>query len=416
MSFLRACASDDLVSEASLERLVERETLVSLEMAIQDAVLSFGQTFQIRKRPFTKTARSRLKLIGCRDSALPVELIHLLARESVTVGLLEPNKVVSLLNTGERAAGLLLGEFNKSVHSYLPEGIGLEVDQSAMMLVSHSGIRFDMNLPEDDSASSHALRMAVMNTLHAMSMGMIFFNHPQLMFDPDFGICYVLQEVWDTFRTSINGKSVEAIEEMILDINLEDLEVELYFLGVEEAVELHSNPEALRELALILHELDTFARLYGIDTSAYDRGMPEACEQQIDMMHGQAERYPEHAQVYQVLIGAMRSVADHNLAGKTYSGISDTVAVQNGSENLEGVMPLMQGVFVLPSYNFCHLGEIVDQSINNDIDSSGYPAIAFEYGVGVVTQTLKPMIEVIAEANSLLTKIMNVLKEVENAG
>lgn len=416
VSFLSACVGDDLVSDASLARLVERETLASLEMAIQDAILGFGQKFQIRKRSFTKTARSRLKLIGLQDSSLPKELIHLLAKESVAADLIEPNQIAPILNTGERSAGLLHAAFRKNVAGYLPDGIDLAVDQDAMMLVSHTGIHYDLNLPEDDSPASHALRMAAMNTLHALSMGMIFFNHPQLMFDPDFGVCYVLQEVWSTFRTSVNGQSVEAIEKMILDVNPEDLDLELYFLGIEDTEELQSNPVALRELANILKELDTFSRLYSIDIGPYDRGIPEACEHQIMLMHGQAVRYPQHAQVYEVLIAAMESVVTHNRAGKTYRELCDTTAVQNGSENLDGVMPVMQGVFVLPSFSFSHVGEIVDEAINCDIDSVGYPAVAFEYGEGVVTQALKPMIEVIAEANSLLAKITNVLREVEHAG
>lgn len=416
VSFLSACVDDDLVSDASLHRLVEGETLLSLEMAIRDAIHSFGQRFHIRKRSFTKTARSRMKLMGVRESALPKEVIHLLAKESVEAGLIEPNQIAPLLNTGERAAGLLLRSFENSVASYLPSGIGLEADQGAMMLMTDTAIRYELNMPEDDSASSHALRIAAMNTLHAISMGLIFFNHPQLMFDPDFGMCYVLQEVWSEFKTSVNGQSVEGIQQMILDADLESLDVELYFLGLEDAEELRSNSDALRELAVILKELDTFHRLYSIDIDLYDRGMTEACEQQIVLMHGQAERYPQHAQVYEVLIAAMESVVAHNRAGKTYSDLCKTIAVENGSENLEGVMAVMQGVFVLPSFSFGNVGEIVDQAINADVEGTGYPAVAFEYGEGVVTQSLKPMIEVIAEANSLLKKIENALKGIEHAG
>ncbi len=414
--FLRECVSADLVSEGSLQHLVESGSLVSLEMAIQEAILSFGTSFHIGKRPFTKTARSQLKLIGCGDSSLPDEITYLLARDAVTANMLEPNQVVSLLEKGSRAGSLMADAFAQSVRKDLPVGVSLHLEDNGMMLQADGGISLILNLPEDDSGASHALRIAVMNTLHAISMGIAFFNHPQLLFDPVFGVCYLLQEAWEYFKPLVKGKSLEEIEQLILEMDLETLEFELYFLGIEEPEELKSNDEALSMLTVLLHELDTFSRLYGIDVEAFHRDVPAFCTQQIDLMRGQAERYPEHAQVYQVMTEAMTSVMTHDATGKTYSKLSLHPTIVAGSENMEGGLTVMQGLFVLPSRRFSHVGDLVDEAINSDIDNTGFPAVGFEYQDGVVTHALKPMIEVIAEANALLRKIMSALQEAGYAG
>jgi len=398
--FLLGCALSGLVGDATLEQLAGHGTRVQMEQAIDEAILRFGASVKVRRRAFTQAAKRRLRRIDERPDGLPdLDALVQIVEEALRADLLEPNQALRLIDEGERGIQSLALDTLRAIDDRLPPGYGVQLYTNGLSIHCHDAKNLCLNLPTDDAPASHALRIAVIHALFAISECIAAFHDPQTMFDLSNRYLYYLDEVWDCFKPLVTGKDRDEIYNILSECDRTQWEFESYIFGMDDPQGIIPGSEAFERLVDILSEVEQYQRQFNIAANGYFQAFEATCTFQMELMEGQAKTYPEHAGVYAVLAEAFGAAAEFRAAGKRLEDIYESqkeMIVEEQSSPEEGIA-LFGGLFVIPGDNFGALGEWVDDDINNLYQNIGGPHITIMAEPGVLLDMAIPIVDAIHE-------------------
>lgn len=419
--FLLGCAESGLVSDATLERLADNQSLVMMERAINEAIVHFGPSFKIGRKPFTKSAKRMLRRIGERTfKEISPEHVALVVEEALEADLLEPNNAVRLVQHGTSGVKLLLLDAIRALDGPLPPNVTASISNEGLHIYCNNVQGICMYLPTDDDEASHALRIAVMNALSAISTGIATFFDPQEMLGIEGYFTSRHAEMWDYFKSQVAGKSIQEIEAIIAASDPDKWPFETYFLGADDPSELQPGSEEFERMVAILHEISVFQRLFSINASDYHRDFQAACNAQIDIVRSLTVAYPQHAPVYTALIEVFTRALHFQSSGLGLNDLAKLVAHDDDADCYDGCMgehgAVLQGLFVRPSDDFPNLGDAVDEDINSMYGNYGLPSLTIPLEPGVVARLAAPMIEAISEVFRLIEMMVSALEEVGYVG
>jgi hypothetical protein len=417
--FLLGCALSGLVSDATLAPLAGHGTLVQMEQAIDEAILRFGASVKVRRRAFTKAAKRRLRRIDERPDSLPdLDTLVLVADEAMRADLLEPNQALRLIDEGERGIQSLALDTLQAIDARLPPGYGAALYTNGLSIHCHNTEYLCLNLPTDEAPASHALRIAVIHALFAISECIAAFHDPQTMFDLSNRYLYYLDDVWNCFKPLIVGKGRAEIYNILSECDRTRWEFEPYIFSVDDPQEIIPGSESFDRLVDILAEIEHYQRQFNIAANGYFQAFEATCQFQIELMQGQARTYPEHAGVYAVLAEAFTCAAEFRAAGKRLEDIYESqkeMIVEEQSSPEEGIA-LFGGLFVMPGDNFGALGDLLDDDINNLYQNVGGPNITIMAEPGVLLDMAIPIVDAIHEAYRLVKRIETALEGITHVG
>lgn len=415
-AFLLGCAESGLVSDAALERVAGTESLLSMELAITEAIEQYGSQFSIGRRPFTKTAKRRLARIGESVKPLSREASETFLADALDGDLLDPAAACRLISGGDQGVAYLVNDSLKALNRKLPNIVGAYVTDDALMFGCGHTESFHLNLPTDESGASHALRMAVMHGLHAISTGIAKFQEPQELFGLDGYHMSAYFDLWEQFGPLVRGKTAIEIASVIEAIDPGTWEFEVYHFGADGHDEITPGSEPFDNMVLVLLGLEEFTRLFAINTESYTADFALACAEQLSLLKGQPEMYPTYTKVFAAVSEAIASSAKYQSSGSSLHHYYEHPFVNAADEYSENADQVMTGLFVLPSDQFSVLGERVDETLNDMWNNYGLPCITIPIAKGVVTQLALPMMEAIREAERLIKLIASALEESGHAG
>ncbi|WP_460427273.1 hypothetical protein [Azotobacter armeniacus] len=417
--FLLGCALSGLVSDATLAHLAGHGTLVQIERAIDEAILRFGASVKVRRRAFTKAAKRRLRRIDERPDGLPdLDTLVLIVEEALRADLLEPNQALRMIDEGERGIQSLALDTLRAIDDRLPPGYGAALYTNGLSIHCHDAENLCLNIPTDEAPASHALRMAVVHALFAISEGIAAFHDPQTLFDLSNRYLYYLDEVWKCFKPLIAGKDRDEIYNILVECDRSRWDFEPYFLGVDETKEIIPGSESFDRLVDIVSEVEHYQRQFNIAANGYFQEFEATCKAQLELMQGQARTYPEHAGVYAVLAEAFTSAVEFRAAGRRLEDIYESqkdMIVEEHSSPEEGIA-LFGGLFVIPGDNFGALGDLVDDDINNLYQNIGGPHITIMAEPGVLLDMAIPIVNAMGEAYRLVKRIETALEGIIHVG
>lgn len=406
--FLLGCALSGLVSDATLAQLAGHGTRVQMEQAIDEAILRFGPSVKVRRRAFTKAAKRRLRRIDEQPDGLPdLDTLVLIVEEALRADLLEPNQALRLIDEGERGIQSLALDTLQAIDDRLPPGYGAALYTNGLSIYCHGSEHLCLNLPTDEAPASHALRIAVIHALFAISECIAAFHDPQTMFDLSNRYLYYLDDMWSHFKPLIEGKDRDEIYNILSKCDRTKWDFEPYILGEDDPQEIIPGSESFDRLVDILSEVEHYQRQFNIAANGYFQAFEDTCQFQLELMQGQAKTYPEHAGVYAVLAEAFSSAAKFRAAGKRLEDIYESqkeMIVEEQTSVDEGIA-VFGGLFVIPCEDFGALGDLVDDDINNLYQNIGGPNITIMAKPGVLLDMAIPIVDAIQEAYRLIKRI-----------
>lgn len=419
-AFLLGFAEKGLVSDATLEGLAEHQSLVMMERAINEAVVQFGATFKIGRKPFTKSAKRILRRIGERFVVdVRSEDVARVVEESLEADLIDPGHAVRLMQDGTKGVNLLLVDAIRALEKQLPRNLTVGITGEGLHIYATNVCAISMNLPTDDGEASHALRTAVMNALSAISTGIATFFDPQEMLDVGGYFVSRYDDMWNHFEKQVAGKSIHEIRDIVAASDPDEWPFETYFIGADDPSDVQPGTDEFNRMVAIIHEISKFQRLFSINTHEYHRDFQAACNAQIDIMRGLTVAYPQHAPVYTALIEAFSRALHFQSSGIGLSALAGQVE-RDDDDDYDGCMgergAVLKSLFVRPSDDFPNLGDDVDEDITSLYSNYGLPSLTIPFEPGVVARLAIPMIEAISEVFRLINLMVSTLEDVSDVG
>lgn len=411
-AFALACAEHGLVSEARLDALVQRQTQAALEKAIDEAIRTFGASVRIRKNGFTKSAQRHLRasLSSKAPLALAPALTAEIIEQALNADLLNPSDVVSAVNNGERGVRALTGAVFEALNTRLPSYLSFALSDEGFVLYANDMASLALRLPYDASPESQALRMAVLNALTAISVGISEFTDPTSAYSIGGRVMYALDEAWSFFRPLIQGKSRDEIAALLTEADSSTWSFEPYWFGADDAADIQEDEEMLERLIDTLDDIARYESKYAIADMGYYNEFDATCAAQIAFIAGQRTTYAQHAPIYDAVLEALTVARQFHAADRHVTALCKSEQIVTEMSALDEGMTLMDAVLVQVREPLPQLDELLEQHLSDTFNNVGLPQLTIRAEQGAFGDLILPLIDAATQAHRLITQINDALE------